>query len=202
MTSDGTTPTLDAATLRAVLADGLYWIVADEDDADRLRAHGFPALCPTDGVLTAEMIKPLTRIIVLQRPGPEDAAFGVRVKERLRQLEWWRKFTRCFLSDPFWDLEIVERETGSERFGPFIASLAAEGHHEILGPSASAEPAPRIRVEGLSDAGSLDDWPQPGPLPQGLPPSCRLRPYSSPTPSAPGLKISRSGCSVRRTFPP
>src|SRR5688572_24579658 len=89
MTDDGTAAPLDPTVLERVLADGLHWIVAHEDDAARLRAHGFPAICLAGGETLAEdLIMPLTRLIVLQRGGPEEAAFGVWVKTHLQQFRW------------------------------------------------------------------------------------------------------------------
>jgi hypothetical protein len=166
VSDNGSSSSLDPRILTEILADGLHWIVAHEDDDDRLRAYGFPVIClPLGERLTQEMVKPLTKIAVLQRPGPEGAAFGVQVKQDLEALKWVGPFTRCPLPDEFWDLVIVERETGSDRFGAYILSLLYEGVREQLGVATEAEDRD---IVGSAD-GNSDNWPEPAPLPQSLP---------------------------------
>jgi putative DNA primase/helicase len=163
--NNGSSP-IDLNLLAAILADGPHWIVAHEDDDDRLRAYGFPVIClPLSERLTQEMVKPLTKIAVLQRPGPEGAAFGVQVKQDLEALKWVGPFTRCPLPDGLWDLVIVERETGPDRFGSYILSLLYEGLREQLG----AAREPEYFGASASSGGNADEWPEPAPLPQSLP---------------------------------
>jgi len=54
----GSSVNLDPVLLAAVLADGPRWIVAHEDDANRLLAYGFPVINLPEGErLTKEMVK-------------------------------------------------------------------------------------------------------------------------------------------------
>jgi hypothetical protein len=151
----GSSVHIDPAILTVVLADGPRWIVAHEDDAHRLLRE----------LLTEEMVKPLQTIAVVQRPGEDGAAFGLRVKEHLQALQWVGLLTRCFLPDAFFDLAIVERETGPERFGSYILSLLYEGLREQLGVAREQED---VRASAGS-GGTADEWPEPAPLPQSLP---------------------------------
>jgi hypothetical protein len=156
---NGSSAPIDPALLAVVLADGPSWVVAHEDDARRLLTYGFPAIALSDGeTLAEEMVRSTQTIAVLQRPGGEGAAFGLRVKQHLQALTWTGLLTRCFLPDPFFDLAIVEHETGPERFGSYILSVLSEGLREQLGPSDNSD--------GISD-----DWPDPLPFdaPTSLP---------------------------------
>jgi hypothetical protein len=149
---NGSSAPIDPALLAVVLADGPRWVVAHEDDANRLLTYGFPVIALPEGeTLTEEMVKPLQKIAVLQHPG-EDGD---------QALTWVGLLTRCFLPDPFFDLAIVERETGSERFGSYILNLLYEGLREQLGVATERE------YVGASAA--ADEWPEPAPLPQSLP---------------------------------
>jgi Protein of unknown function (DUF3987) len=173
----GSSVNLDPVLLAAVLADGPRWIVAHEDDANRLLAYGFPVINLPEGErLTKEMVKPLQKIAVLQRPGEDRAAFGLRVKEHLQALKWVGPLTRCFLPDPFSDLVIVERETGPERFGSYIVALLYEGLCEQLGGTTETE---GHGARG-SAARTTDDWPEPAPLPHSLPPVEAFEPKMLP----------------------
>jgi putative DNA primase/helicase len=163
---NGSPAHIEPALLAIVLADGPSWIVAHEDDAHRLLTYGFPAIAlPNGETLTEEMVKPLQKIAVLQRPGEDGAAFGLRVKQHLQALQWVGLLTRCFLPDPFFDLAIAERETGPERFGAYILSVLYEGLREQLGK-------PREREDVSVSAGlggTAEEWPEPAPLPPSLP---------------------------------
>jgi hypothetical protein len=126
--------TFNRAILATALRDGLTWIVDRQDDCEELRTEGFPATYLLDGAqLSKRVMQATNRLIVLQRPGPEGAGFGLRVKAEIERQRWRGTLTRCSPPDPFFDLATVARETGPERFGPFIASLAAEGIDDVLG---------------------------------------------------------------------
>jgi hypothetical protein len=124
---------LDPVILAELLSDTLT-IVDREDDCMLLCKHSYHTTWLGAGErLTEQLLLGTKRVVALQRPGPEGAAFGMRVKAELGRLRWKGTLTRCSLPDPFFDLAIVERETGPDQFAPFIASLAAIGVDDELG---------------------------------------------------------------------
>jgi hypothetical protein len=122
-------------TVLAELSTHCLWIVDNEDDCDRLRPCGFRATWLNPGErLTKRCLGGAKHVIVLQRPGPDGAAFGLKVREQLDALRWKGELTRAPLPDPYFDLAILDRETAGDRisFTVFIADCAAYGVSEML----------------------------------------------------------------------
>jgi len=133
-TDNGTGPDIDPTILAELLGDSLRWIMDRADDCTRLAVHGFLAIY-VEGpeLLTKRVLGGSKDVLVVQRPGAEGAAFGLEVKRQLEAIGWKGTLRRCSLPDPFFDLAILERETGdTDRFKAYIAGLAASGMQETL----------------------------------------------------------------------
>jgi putative DNA primase/helicase len=128
--------TLDPSLIAELLSHRHLYMVDSFEFAKLLRQGGFPTtFLDTDAYLTKRLLGSGKSIIVIQWPGPEGAAFGLRVKAELEALKWKGELTLASLPDPFFDWTILERETAGDRhrLAVFIADVAACGVPYTLG---------------------------------------------------------------------
>jgi putative DNA primase/helicase len=156
---------LDPTLLAALLGFDHLWMVDREDDCELLRAAGFPGTWLEAGErLTKRQLSGVKYIIVLGRPGPDGDAFGVQVLDQLEKLKWHGQLYPAKLSDLYWDLSIVARETAGDRtrFAVFIADCAGRVDPVMLprGKAATRGGATRGKRRGATTAtrqGDADD---------------------------------------------
>jgi hypothetical protein len=127
------------------------FIVADELDAQRLRAHGLRVL-PKDGQrLRRREVQPYKRLIVLQRPDEAGARFGVETYDRLQQFRWSGTLIRCGLLQSDFSLDAVEDREGPDQLLRYLSEVVAVSPHETLDGSLDDVPVGKPVVVTMSE---------------------------------------------------
>jgi hypothetical protein len=144
------------ALIEAIQERGQCYLVADVADADRMTSYGLLTLAvPTVELLTLDLLKPVKRLEVLQRPREDDTVFGVAVKRRLLDIGWRGEFNRARLFEVQADTAAVERDCGGDRnlfattilgaFDPMLIERLRPPHRERQAkPSRRQGPRPVI----------------------------------------------------------
>jgi Protein of unknown function (DUF3987) len=160
-TSDSRAP-IDPALLKAIHRHGYCILVPDVQDAATILAHDMPGLnIPDVGMLTHEVLGPITSLALVYACGLKGETFAEGVRLRLEDLDWRGTLKDCALPEDCPNLATLAERYREEphRFSGFLLDLFA------------GQGARQIGVSKTEIAGG-EEWPDPLPfdVPMTLPP--------------------------------